>query len=78
MGLIKGVHWFRYDLRLKNNPSLNSLSKKVDEIIPIYIFDPKERIGSASKWWLEQSLHSLDQTIIKLGGHLNIFIGDLA
>ena len=75
MALTLGVHWFRQDLRLKNNPSLKFLSKKVDEIIPIYIFDPKERIGSVSKWWLEQSLYSLDETISELDGRLNIFIG---
>ena len=27
-----GIHWFRYDLRLKNNPSLSNLSKKVDKV----------------------------------------------
>ena len=37
-----GIHWFRYDLRLKNNPSLSNLSKKVDKVIPIFIFDPDE------------------------------------
>jgi len=53
-----GIHWFRQDLRLQENPSLLSLSKKVDQIIPIYIFDLNQRIGSTSKWWLEKSLFS--------------------
>ena len=71
-----GVHWFRQDLRLQVNPSLLSLSKKVDQIIPIYIFDLNQRIGSTSKWWLEKSLISLYDSIQKHNGKLNIFEGD--
>ena len=60
-----GIHWFRQDLRLSQNPSLEALSKKVDQIVPIYIHDPKQRIGSVSKWWLEQSLKNLCDNIEK-------------
>ena len=56
-----GIHWFRQDLRLDNNPSLTFLYKKVDQIVPIYIFDQKQRIGSASRWWLKKSLISLSK-----------------
>ena len=71
-----GIHWFRQDLRLRENPSLLSLSKKVDQIIPIYILDLNQRIGSTSKWWLEKSLISLYDSIQKHNGKLNIFAGD--
>ena len=71
-----GIHWFRQDLRLQENPSLLSLSKKVDQIIPIYILDLNQRIGSTSKWWLEKSLISLYDSIQKHNGKLNIFAGD--
>ena len=71
-----GIHWFRYDLRLKNNPSLSNLSKKVDKVIPIYIFDPDEKIGSTSRWWLEKSLISLQKSISDDNGTLNIFYGN--
>ena len=73
-----GIHWFRQDLRLKKNPSILSLSNKVDQIIPIYIFDSNQRIGSTSKWWLEESLISLYHSIKKHNGKLNIFSGDPA
>ena len=63
MKLKLGIHWFRQDLRLNNNPSIDSLAKKVDKIIPIFIFDPMERIGSVSKWWLQQSLKSLSDDL---------------
>ena len=66
-----GIHWFRQDLRLQENPSLLSLSKKVDQIIPIYILDLNQRIGSTSKWWLEKSLISLYDSIKKHNGKRN-------
>ena len=76
MTLKLGIHWFRQDLRLFHNPSLEALSKKVDQILPIYIFDPKHRIGSVSKWWLEQSLKNLSSNIEKNNGKLKIFEGN--
>ena len=71
-----GIHWFRQDLRLSQNPSLEALSNKVDQIVPIYILDPKERMGSVSKWWLEQSLKNLDDNIERKNGKLKIFEGN--
>ncbi len=71
-----GIHWFRQDLRLENNPSLISLSKKVDKIVPIFIFDPNQKIGSASIWWLEKSIINLSNSIAKQKGKLNIFYGE--
>mgnify|MGYP001182642992 FL=1 len=71
-----GIHWFRQDLRIENNPSLISLSEKVQQVIPIYIFDTNQRIGSVSKWWLEKSILSLRSNISNHGGKLNIFMGE--
>ena len=56
--------------------SLEALSKKVDQILAIYILDPKQRIGSVSKWWLEQSLKNLSNNIEKNNGKLKIFVGN--
>ncbi len=76
MTMTLGIHWFRQDLRLENNPSLISLSKKVDKIVPIFIFDSNQKIGSASIWWLEKSIISLSNSIVKQKGKLNIFYGE--
>ncbi len=35
-----GIHIFRRDLRIHDNVALNLLSKEVDKILPIFIFDP--------------------------------------
>ena len=70
------VHWFRQDLRIKDNPSLEAASK-CDSFIPIYILDDTNsgefKMGSASRWWLYHSLNKLNES---LGGSLRLFKGD--
>ena len=54
-----GIHWFRYDLRTVDNPSLNHLSKNYDNVLGVYIFDEVNsdpKLGSASRVWLNYSL----------------------
>ena len=65
-----GIHWFRLDLRLNDNPSIDQLSKEVDKIIPIYIYDENIEIGHASKCWLEKSLENLNNQLYKLESKL--------
>ena len=68
--------WFRHDLRITDNPALNEACRSGD-IIPIYIHDnhnnQSKQIGSASKWWLHQSLISLNND---LDGGLITLTGD--
>ena len=58
--------WFRQDLRITDNPALNEACKK-GEVLTIYIHDNhnngEKKIGSASKWWLHQSLNSLNKSL---------------
>ena len=64
------IHWFRQDLRIQDNPSLNHLSKNCDNIVCIYILDEincDRIIGSASKVWLHNALEDLDK---QLNGNL--------
>lgn len=61
------IFWFRQDLRLTDNLALTEATKHFDQIIPVYIYDEKLggefSIGSASKWWLHNSLLSLSKDI---------------
>ena len=68
-----GIHWFRFDLRLNDNPSLQQLSKVVDSVLPIYIFDENIEIGKASMCWLEKSLQKLNDELTKLKSNLYFF-----
>jgi len=71
-----GIHWFRLDLRLNDNPSINYLTSVVDKIIPIYIYEDNIEIGEASKCWLEKSLENLHIDLSKLNSKLYVFRGN--
>ena len=70
------LHWFRQDLRLSDNPSLNHLTENYTKILCIFIFDQincNRKLGSASKNWLYHSLNYLNK---QLNGKLLLFKGD--
>lgn len=60
------IIWFRKDLRLHDNLAYLEACKH-EKILPIFIFDNDldeyGKIGGASLWWLEQSLHKLKATL---------------
>jgi deoxyribodipyrimidine photo-lyase len=37
---MRGLHWFRNDLRLDDNRSLSALAERVDEWLPVFVLDP--------------------------------------
>ncbi len=59
--------WFRRDLRLADHAALTSAVESGFPIIPVYILDDetpaKWRMGGASRWWLAQSLRSLEKSL---------------
>ena len=58
------INWFRQDLRVIDNPSLDSLTKSNLPILNIFIFDEinckEKKLGEASKIWLHNSLINLN------------------
>ena len=68
----KTIVWFRKDLRLRDNPTLEFALANKREIIPVFVWDEEEgghwSPGSASRWWLHQALKSLEGSIEKHGG----------
>ena len=61
------INWFRKDLRLHDNPSLDHLSKLSIPIINIFIWDEEENtekpLGGATKVWLYHSLLDLNKQL---------------
>ena len=61
------VNWFRRDLRLKDNPSLNYLSTLEIPILNLFILEDDteqtKNIGSASKIWLHHALNDLNKQL---------------
>ncbi|MEZ4279770.1 MAG: deoxyribodipyrimidine photo-lyase [Myxococcota bacterium] len=37
---MRGLHWFRNDLRLDDNRSLSALAERVEAWLPVFVFDP--------------------------------------
>ena len=70
------IHWFRQDLRLSDNPALIAATQHKN-VLPIFILDDENAdnfgMGAASKWWLESSLRSLNNS---LDGKLSIYKGN--
>ena len=71
------IVWFRQDLRLADNPALSAAARQGRPILPVYILDDinagDRRMGAASRWWLHQSLSSLNTS---LDGRLVLLEGD--
>ena len=61
------VNWFRRDLRLEDNPSLNYLSTLEIPILNLFIFeddnDQNKNIGRAGKIWLHYALDDLNRQL---------------
>lgn len=73
------IIWFRQDLRLEDQAAVRAAAA-AGPILPIYILDDAApgdwRIGSASRWWLHQSLTSLATDLAAKGAQLILRKGD--
>ncbi len=72
--------WFRQDLRLHDHPALQWAIEQGGPIVPVYIWSTEEQatgsLGSASKWWLHQSLDALRTSLEQRGSRLIFRSGD--
>jgi len=57
------IIWLRNDLRLSDNGAINYAYQNNCEILFLYILDTHYKIGSASKWFLHQSLKSFKKDL---------------
>jgi deoxyribodipyrimidine photo-lyase len=71
----RSIMWFRRDLRLIDNPALLAAIDAGDEIVPVFILDPKliQITGAKGLAYLAESLRSLDES---LGNKLLVCEGD--
>ncbi|MFO0877013.1 MAG: deoxyribodipyrimidine photo-lyase [Gemmataceae bacterium] len=70
------IVWLRHDLRLADNPALESACQGGGPVVPVFIWAPEEEgkwvPGAASRWWLHQSLEALDESLRQLSSRLII------
>lgn len=78
------IYWFRNDLRLKDNQALSAAVGSASEIIPVYVFDPRQfektklgfrRTGALRARFLIDSVAELRENIRQKGGDLLIRTG---
>ena len=71
----RSIMWFRRDLRLIDNPALLAAIEAGDEIVPVFILDPKliQATGTKRLAYMAASLRSLDES---LGNKLHVCVGD--
>ena len=70
---------FRNDLRLADNMALSAAFDSNQDVILLYVYDDSVtswKVGSASRWWLHNSLLGLQQSIKQLGGQLHLRRGN--
>ncbi len=78
-----GLHWFKKDLRLQDNASLQAISKEVDQLICLYLhpsesvaavdlysLSTQEVLGTHRKRFIRESLDDLNISLSKLGQQL--------
>jgi deoxyribodipyrimidine photo-lyase len=72
--------WFRRDLRLQDNPALNSAVARGGPVIPVFILDDAGEggwaPGAGSRWWLHHSLAALDASLQARGSRLILAWGN--
>ena len=80
----KGIVWFRNSLRLSDNESLTRALAECDEVLCVYILEPKtwnasvepSRMGSVRARFILESLCDLHHSIKELGGALELIQGE--
>ena len=80
----KGIVWFRNNLRLSDNESLTRALAECDEVLCVYILEPKtwnasvepSRMGSIRARFILESLCDLHRSIKELGGALEFIQGE--
>ena len=80
------IVWFRRDLRLHDNEALNDALKHGDEVVPVYIIDPREwrgtlpltglsRIGPHRARFVLESIADLRENLREKGADLIVRVG---
>ena len=81
------IVWFRDDLRLSDHPALHAVAQSGAPLLCLYVLDENSAplqplhgrsLGSASRWWLAQSLRSLQASLAKRGQTLVLRRGTAA
>lgn len=75
--MTRGIHWFRNDLRLRDNSALLALCDRVDQWLPVFILDPRLLREKASPRvrFLTDCLQHLSEDLADRGNPLIVRTG---
>jgi deoxyribodipyrimidine photo-lyase len=77
---LRGIVWFRRDLRITDHPALTAACEECDEIIPLFVFDEpllrSHEFGSACVNFMLGCLQELESALIDRGIMLQWLRGD--
>ncbi|MFZ1677441.1 MAG: DASH family cryptochrome [Saprospiraceae bacterium] len=84
--MIRSILWFRQDLRLHDNEALQDAIRSSDELMPIFIFNPKDfktktiygtsKTGISRVRFLIESISDLRKNLRSKGSELIVRVGD--
>lgn len=78
---MRGLVWFRNDLRLHDNEALHLATQQCDELLCVYFIDPRElaetqygftKTGPYRLHFLLETLHQLNASLQAIGGELAV------
>ncbi|WP_308873537.1 deoxyribodipyrimidine photo-lyase [Thiothrix subterranea] len=72
---MNGLFWFRYDLRLHDNPALVKLAQQCEQLVCVYAVDTQASMGAFRWQFIRESLADLQQQLAALGQTLVIRVG---
>lgn len=79
------IYWFRNDLRLQDNEAFFAATESAQEVVPVYVFDPRQfgktklgfrRTGALRAQFLLASVLDLRERLRERGGDLLIRVGE--
>ena len=78
--MVRGLMWFRSDLRIDDNPALLGAANSCDELIGVYIFSQKQwslhHESNVKQDFLIQNLFTLEKQLKKLNIPLIVLLTD--
>jgi deoxyribodipyrimidine photo-lyase len=80
IGSVRAIHWFRSDLRLRDNTALAALAARADEVALVFVFDDRlllgSRVGPPRLRFLWDALARLSEDLVRRGQQLIVLRGD--
>ena len=72
------IVWIRDDFRIHHNQALSYAAKNHQNVVTLYIYNPKNFIGKreAQQWWVSKALEAFRADLAELNINLDIQQGD--